>query len=289
MGSVCSMRIPLRIMTFSILVCCQISACSKKASKLPDGTIVVEAASEAVAADGTVVQAIGIETLGGVFTPVIRAGAKAPVKHMEIFSTAADNQDQVTIGLYRGSAQMVKDSTPMGKYQISGIGPAPRGIPQLEVTFSVKDGQILLAARDKLTAKPMPLRRLADQGTVTGKLVIENLPAQKQYAVSLHLFPAANGYSEPPYGDKPPADAFPREIVVKTAQDSEDAPLVFRSQEKPGFYHPCVSIHSIQEAGGKQSSQVQRFFPMDRPVQIKAFQERSLLLKATWQDTPPQD
>jgi hypothetical protein len=95
---------------------------------------------------------LSIETLGGVATPVINRGAPLPVRISKIFSTAADNQTSVEIHLLRGVRSMAADNTSLGKFQLDGILPAPRGIPQIEVTFDVDANGILkVSAQDKAT------------------------------------------------------------------------------------------------------------------------------------------
>ena len=120
---------------------------------------VVEAASPAVGADGKLAQSIGIETLGGVFTPLLSQGTAVPCSVSEIFSTAADNQNQIMVKPYRGTAKLVADCDYLGQFQVVGIPPAARGMPQIEITFAVQDGNVLLSARDLASGTPMRIKK----------------------------------------------------------------------------------------------------------------------------------
>jgi molecular chaperone DnaK (HSP70) len=92
---------------------------------------------------------IGIETLGGVFTPLLKAGCKLPCEITQVFSTADDNQDQITIFLFQGTSAMVSGAKKLGVVRVSGIYPAPRGMPQIAVSFIADAEQVVLRAVDK--------------------------------------------------------------------------------------------------------------------------------------------
>ena len=97
---------------------------------------------------------LGIETLGGVFTKIIDRNTTIPVKKSQIFSTAADNQTSVEIHVLQGEREFCKDNKTLGNFQLSGIAPAPRGIPQIEVTFDIDaNGIVHVTAQDKGTGK----------------------------------------------------------------------------------------------------------------------------------------
>ncbi len=108
---------------------------------------------------------LGIETLGGVSTKLIEANTTIPTKKAEIFSTAADNQTTVEIHVLQGERPMAADNRTLGKFILDGIPPAPRGIPQIEVTFDVDANGILnVTAKDKATGKEQSIRIEASSG-----------------------------------------------------------------------------------------------------------------------------
>lgn len=97
---------------------------------------------------------LGIETLGGVFTKIIERNTTIPVKKSQVFSTAADNQTSVEIHVLQGEREFCKDNKTLGNFQLTGIAPAPRGIPQIEVTFDIDaNGIVHVTAQDKGTGK----------------------------------------------------------------------------------------------------------------------------------------
>lgn len=97
---------------------------------------------------------LGIETLGGVFTKIIDRNTTIPVKKSQVFSTAADNQTSVEIHVLQGEREFCKDNKTLGNFQLTGIAPAPRGIPQIEVTFDIDaNGIVHVTAQDKGTGK----------------------------------------------------------------------------------------------------------------------------------------
>jgi molecular chaperone DnaK len=108
---------------------------------------------------------LGIETLGGVFTKLIESNTTIPSKKSEVFSTAADNQPSVEIHVLQGERPMAKDNRTIGRFHLDGIPPAPRGIPQIEVTFDIDANGILhVSAKDKGTGKEQKIRIEASSG-----------------------------------------------------------------------------------------------------------------------------
>ena len=107
----------------------------------------VEASSPAIAG-GSLVQSIGIETLGGVFTPLLEVGCTIPCEVTNTFSTAADNQSEISIALVRGTQDLAAHNHPLGRFVVKGIPPAPRGEPQVTITLRAAGGTISLAAHE---------------------------------------------------------------------------------------------------------------------------------------------
>jgi molecular chaperone DnaK len=114
---------------------------------------------------------LGIETLGGVFTRLIERNTTIPTKKSQVFSTAEDNQTAVTIKVYQGEREMAADNKVLGNFDLQGIAPAPRGMPQVEVTFDIDaNGIVSVQARDKATGKEQQIRIQASGGLSEGDI-----------------------------------------------------------------------------------------------------------------------
>lgn len=162
---------------------------------------------------------LGIETLGGVMTRLIDANTTIPVKKSQVFSTAADNQPEVEIHVLQGERPMAKDNKTIGRFHLAGIPPAPRGVPQIEVTFDIDaNGIINVSAQDKATGKSQNIRIEASSGLSEEEIkrmkaeAEANAEADKKAKEEVEKVNAADGMifqSEKnlkDYGDKLPAD-----------------------------------------------------------------------------------
>lgn len=126
-------------------------------------------------ADSVLSESVGIETLGGVFTPIISTGDSTPAEVSKVFSTAADNQTHIDVTLYAGTSKLVGDCRFLGRFKIVSIPPAPRGEPSVRVTFHVNEtGSFYLSATDSITGRTFHIEREADAETKTKS----NKPAQ---------------------------------------------------------------------------------------------------------------
>ncbi|MCP8891629.1 molecular chaperone DnaK [Sphingomonas faeni] len=140
----------------------------------PDEVVAIGAAVQGAVLSGDVTDvllldvtplSLGIETLGGVFTRLIDRNTTIPSKKSQTFSTADENQSAVTIKVYQGEREMAVDNKPLGNFDLTGINPAPRGVPQIEVTFDIDaNGIVSVQARDKATGKEQQIKIQANGG-----------------------------------------------------------------------------------------------------------------------------
>lgn len=125
----------------------------------------VDAANEQRSPIDVLPLSIGIETLGGLFTVMIERNTKLPTRKTEVFSTAEDNQSSVEVKVFQGQRAMASDNVLLGVFQLSGIPPAPRGVPQVEVTFEIDEsGRLNVTARDKSRNQEQQLTVTATSG-----------------------------------------------------------------------------------------------------------------------------
>lgn len=203
---------------------------------------------------------LGIETMGGVMTRLIEANTTIPTKRSETFSTASDNQPSVEIHILQGERPMARDNRTLGRFHLDGIPPAPRGIPQIEVTFDIDANGILhVSSKDKATGKSQSIRIEASSGL--SKEEIEKMKreaeanaeldkkvkeeADKLNAADAIIFQTEKQLKE--FGDKVPAEekAKIEEAVaeLKKAHEAKDFAAIDAAMDK---------LNAIwQEASGK--------------------------------------
>lgn len=180
---------------------------------------------------------LGIETMGGVMTKLIESNTTIPSKKSEVFSTASDNQPSVEIHILQGERPMAKDNRTIGRFHLDGIPPAPRGVPQIEVTFDIDANGILhVSAKDKATGKEQKIRIEASSGLTDDEIKKMREEAEKNAeadkiakeeidklnAADALIFSTEKQLSE--YGDKISADKkTPIEDALKKLKDAHAA------------------------------------------------------------------
>jgi molecular chaperone DnaK len=182
---------------------------------------------------------LSVETLGGVATPMIERNTTIPISKTQIYSTAADNQTQVEIHVVQGERPMAADNKSLGRFILDGIPPAPRGVPQIEVTFDIDANGILnVSARDKATGREQRITITASSGLSDAeidrmikeaeKYASEDAKRKERVEVRNHAETAVFNMEKflRDYGDKLPEDAKTeaqkKMAAVNAAKDSED-------------------------------------------------------------------
>jgi len=213
---------------------------------------------------------LGIETMGGVMTKLIDANTTIPCKKSEVFSTAADNQTEVTIHVLQGERPMAAQNKSIGQFNLTGITPAPRGIPQIEVTFDIDANGILkVTAKDKATGKEQAIRIEASSGL--SKEEIDRMKAEaeknaendkkerervdKMNQADSMIFQTENQMKE--LGDKIPADKKPALEsalqALKDAHKSGDVAAIDTAMANMNNAWHEISQQMYSQTGGQQA------------------------------------
>lgn len=246
----------------------------------PDEVVAIGAAIQGAVLTGDVTDVLlldvtpltlGIETLGGVMTPMITSNTTIPTKKTEIFSTAADSQPSVEIHILQGERPMAADNKSLGKFHLDGIPPAPRGVPQVEVTFDLDANGILnVSAKDKATNKEQSIRITSSSGLSQDEIDRMKREAQTNAAsdrkrkedVELRnqadhtIFSTRRQLQE--LGDKIPADGKARiEAAVEKLEtalkgDSSDAIRSAKDELDRAWSEVSQQMYSSQGDGGSQ-------------------------------------
>jgi molecular chaperone DnaK len=214
---------------------------------------------------------VGIETMGGVFTKLIDANTTIPSKKSEVFSTASDNQPSVDIHVLQGERAMASDNKTLGRFQLTDIPPAPRGVPQIEVTFDIDANGIMnISAKDKGTGKQQSIKieassGLSDEEIARMKAEAEaNADADKKRREEVELINKADSTifqterQLKEYGDKIPADKKqPIEdalAALKTEFEAKNVANLEAAMERlnTAFQAASQDMYNAANAGGAE-------------------------------------
>ena len=233
---------------------------------------------------------LGIETMGGVMTKLIEANATIPVKKSEVFSTAADNQTEVTIHVLQGERPMAAQNKSIGQFNLTGIAPARRGVPQIEVTFDIDANGILsVSAKDKATGKEQSIRIEASSGLSEEEInrmkaeAEQNAAADKAEREKIDklnqadsmIFTTENFLKD--NGDKLPADQKPAIEqalqALKDAHKAQDIAAIDTATANLNNAMQTASQQMYQGAGAQQGAGQQAGGQQEQPKQDDNIQD----------------
>ena len=218
---------------------------------------------------------VGIETLGGVMTKLIDANTTIPTRKSEVFSTAVDNQPSVEIHVLQGERPMAKDDKTLGKFHLDGITPAPRGVPQIEVTFEIDANGIMnVSAKDKATGKEQSIRIEASSGLSDAEIqkmkdeAAANAAADAKEKERIDKINQADAMifqtekSLKDLGDKLPADKRSQIEAalnkLKEAHKSQDIAAIDTAMNELNEVFHAASQEMYNQAGGAQQAGAQQ-------------------------------
>ena len=218
---------------------------------------------------------VGIETLGGVMTKLIDANTTIPTRKSEVFSTAVDNQPSVEIHVLQGERPMAKDDKTLGKFHLDGITPAPRGVPQIEVTFEIDANGIMnVSAKDKATGKEQSIRIEASSGLSDAEIqkmkdeAAANAAADAKEKERIDKINKADAMifqtekSLKDLGDKLPADKRSQIEAslnkLKEAHKSQDIAAIDTAMNELNEVFHAASQEMYNQAGGAQQAGAQQ-------------------------------
>jgi len=191
---------------------------------------------------------LGIETLGGVFTRLIDRNTTIPTKKSQIFSTADENQRAVTIRVFQGEREMAADNKPLGNFDLTGIPPAPRGVPQIEVTFDIDaNGIVSVQAKDKASGKEQQIRIQSSGGLDEAdiKRMVKEAEANADSDKKRRAFVEGKNH----------ADALIHQVEKLLAEHGDTLPTGDREEAQAGISAARVAMESENHEGLKQATE----------------------------------